>query len=124
MVNNVRLATVSLGLALALGAAQAYPGMEKGGHPACPMKVKGAQVQVQKTETGVVIRVTGKDKATIGRIQAAAGDLARHHGTQGCPDGEENCGGPVRYGCPMKDYVGPMTSDGRCPKCGMNLEKL
>ncbi|OGS05409.1 MAG: hypothetical protein A3G41_04445 [Elusimicrobia bacterium RIFCSPLOWO2_12_FULL_59_9] len=27
------------------------------------------------------------------------------------------------YACPMGDYRGPMTSDGRCPKCGMTLQK-
>jgi len=24
--------------------------------------------------------------------------------------------------CPMGDYSGPNTKDGRCPKCGMNLK--
>lgn len=27
------------------------------------------------------------------------------------------------YACPMGDYRGPMTQDGRCPKCGMKLQK-
>lgn len=27
------------------------------------------------------------------------------------------------YVCPMGDYSGPRTGDGRCPKCGMNLQK-
>lgn len=27
------------------------------------------------------------------------------------------------YACPMGDYHGPMTQDGRCPKCGMTLQK-
>lgn len=27
------------------------------------------------------------------------------------------------YACPMGDYRGPKTPDGRCPKCGMNLQK-
>jgi hypothetical protein len=27
------------------------------------------------------------------------------------------------YACPMGDYEGPMTKDGRCPKCGMQLQK-
>lgn len=25
--------------------------------------------------------------------------------------------------CPMGDYSGPKTADGKCPKCGMDLEK-
>ncbi len=25
--------------------------------------------------------------------------------------------------CPMGDYSGPQTKDGKCPKCGMNLVK-
>lgn len=27
------------------------------------------------------------------------------------------------YVCPMGDYSGPNTPDGRCPKCGMDLQK-
>ena len=26
------------------------------------------------------------------------------------------------YSCPMGDYKGPQTKDGKCPKCGMNLK--
>ncbi|MBI5622733.1 MAG: hypothetical protein HY924_03035 [Elusimicrobia bacterium] len=28
------------------------------------------------------------------------------------------------YACPMKDYSGPGTKDGRCPQCGMALSKI
>ena len=27
------------------------------------------------------------------------------------------------YVCPMGDYEGALTKDGRCPKCGMQLQK-
>lgn len=27
------------------------------------------------------------------------------------------------YACPMGDYRGPNTLDGKCPKCGMMLQK-
>ncbi len=29
----------------------------------------------------------------------------------------------VVWVCPMGDYSGPQTKDGKCPKCGMNLVK-
>ncbi|OGF53492.1 MAG: hypothetical protein A2452_06720 [Candidatus Firestonebacteria bacterium RIFOXYC2_FULL_39_67] len=29
----------------------------------------------------------------------------------------------MQYVCPMRDYKGDKTVDGRCPKCGMSLEE-
>ncbi|MBI4375095.1 MAG: hypothetical protein HY549_01470 [Elusimicrobia bacterium] len=39
-----------------------------------------------------------------------------------CAPGSK-CAGEATYICSMGDYSGPMTKDGRCPKCGMTLQK-
>lgn len=114
---------------------------DKGKHAgACPMRVSGAKVNVVNIDSGVVIHVTAGDAATIARIQAAAagagaGDSAqsgcKHCGdaaasppqTESSCEKEGSCGDAKTavYVCAMGDYSGPMTKDGRCPKCGMAL---
>ncbi len=38
--------------------------------------------------------------------------------------GKKKAAAPIaQYVCPMGDYSGPMTKDGRCPKCGMALQE-
>lgn len=106
----------------------------------CPMRVSGAKVNVVNIDSGVVIHVTAGDAATVARIQAAAaesgtGDSA-HSGCKHCggaaaghPPAETSCAhgdscGEAKaavYVCPMGDYSGPKTPNGRCPKCGMRL---
>lgn len=109
---------------------------------ACPMRVAGAKVNVVNIDSGVVIHVTAGDAATVARIQAAAagsdaGDSARS-GCKHCdgaaasrPRSEPSCAhgdscGDAKadvYACSMGDYSGPLTKDGRCPKCGMALSR-
>jgi len=80
------------------------------GHPEmCPITIEGAVVQVSNVEKGVKILVTAQDPATIKKIQEAAAGMAQKQDI---------------YVCPMGEYRGPKTKDGRCPKCGMNLQKL
>lgn len=117
---------------------------DKGKHAgACPMRVSGAKVNVVTIDSGVVIHVTADDAATVARIQAAAaGSGAGESAHSGC----KHCGGAAAnptpaessscahgdscgdakaavYACSMGDYSGPLTKDGRCPKCGMALSR-
>ena len=61
---------------------------------------------------GMTLRLQPQAKA-----QAGAGAKAAQPAAKGAAAQE---GG---YVCPMGDYSGPRTKDGRCPKCGMNLQK-
>lgn len=109
-------------LALAAGESAKEKGNHAGG---CPMHVSGAKVSVVEIGSGVVIHVTGGDAVTVARIQAAAAGLgAEASAKSGC----KHCGGAAAgaamaavYVCPMGEYSGPKTKDGRCPKCGMAL---
>lgn len=105
---------------------------EMGNHAqAGPMHVAGAKVSVANIDSGVVIHVTGTDAATIAKIQAAAAaagsgeGAASKHGCKHCAGhGAARPAGAAKAGvftCSMGDYSGPMTKDGRCPKCGMAL---
>lgn len=117
---------------------------ENGKHAgACPMRVSGAKVNVVNIDSGVVIHVTAGDTATVARIQAAAAGSgegsAAHSGCKHCggaaasqPPAEssscahgDSCGDAKAdvYACSMGDYSGPLTKDGRCPKCGMALSR-
>lgn len=139
-----RIALVVGALLLAMGGgALALAGessKDKGKHAgACPMRVPGAKVNVVNIDSGVVIHVTADDAATVAKIQAAAAGSdaggSAHSGCKHCgaaagkPPAEASCAhgdscGDAKaavYVCPMGDYSGPMTKDGRCPKCGMKL---
>lgn len=99
----------------------------------CPMHVAGAKVSVVNIDSGVVIHVTGGDAESVAKIQAAAAGLGG--GESSAKAGCKHCSGhgaaaPAPAGakagvwaCPMGDYSGPRTKDGRCPKCGMNLSE-
>lgn len=137
VVGSLLLAVVGGALAFAEG-----PGSKQNAKPAgsCPMRVPGAKVSVVDIDSGVVIHVTGGDAATVARIQAAAAGLG---GSSSAQSECKHCGGGAAsqpqaapscthggacgdakaavYACPMGDYSGPMTKDGRCPKCGMAL---
>ena len=43
----------------------------------CPAHVDGAKVKVEKTDEGVVIRISAKDKDAVAKIQAAAEKMAK-----------------------------------------------
>ena len=116
---------------------------DKGKHAgACPMRVSGANVNVVNLDSGVVFHVTAGDAATVARIQAAAAGTgagaSAHSGCKHCggaaaspPPAESSCAhgdscGDAKadvYACSMGDYSGPLTKDGRCPKCGMALSR-
>lgn len=101
----------------------------------CPMHVAGAKVSVVKIDSGVVIHITGGDAATVANIQAAGANASAGaaSGKAGCKDcaghgaAKQEAGKAASaakagvYACAMGDYSGPMTKDGRCPKCGMAL---
>ncbi|MEK7288174.1 MAG: heavy metal-binding domain-containing protein [Elusimicrobiota bacterium] len=109
------LLTMALGLA-AMAANDSYK-KKPGHHPACPMKIEGAEVRVDNIESGVVVHITAEDPAVVKNIQDTASRMVQHH--------SQKKGGAKKeiYSCPMNDYSGSQTKDGRCPKCGMNLEK-
>ncbi|HAH06136.1 MAG TPA: hypothetical protein DCM05_06350 [Elusimicrobia bacterium] len=90
---------------------------------ACLMRIEGAETKVEKTAQGVVISVTGKDAQTVAKIQAAAADIGKGCDcSKGCPMMKGDKVG--KFSCPMKGcYHGEKTKDGKCPKCGMKLEK-
>lgn len=88
----------------------------KGQH-VCPMKIEGAQVNIENIADGVIIRITSRNKETIKTIQEAALKMKAHR-TTSTQDTKKEV-----WVCPMGCYEGPKTNDGRCPKCGMNLEK-
>ncbi|MBI5238891.1 MAG: hypothetical protein HY926_00320 [Elusimicrobia bacterium] len=130
------IAGLSVLAALLVAGAQAKEGHEghHGPKALCPMHINGAQVQVTDTDGGVTISITAKDPAAVKEIQAAA---AAHAALKkaGCPCCAGKAAQQTRpgkgtaseavYACPMKGcYKGPNTKDGRCPHCGMNLQKL
>lgn len=122
VLGTLALALAGGSYALACEAHAKQGGKHEGG---CPMHVAGAVVKVEKVDGGVVIRVTGADAATVAKIQAAGEKTAAAGpGKTGCA----KCAGKTAsapkagvYACSMEDYAGPMTKDGRCPKCGMAL---
>lgn len=95
---------------------------------ACPMHMEGVETKVENTADGVNIKISAKDKAVVEKLQAEA----KGHVGQGCAcckgkmkgkaaKGDDKAAG---FSCPMKGcYTGPNTKDGRCPHCGMKLEK-
>ena len=140
--NKKALAVGALMLAIAWGAVAMaeQAAMKAKTEGACPMRVSGAKVNVVNIDMGVVIHVTADDAATVAAIKTSAAGLGSGHGGHsGCkhcggamkkqtqPESScghgESCGGSKEgvYACSMGDYAGPMTKDGRCPKCGMSL---
>ncbi|MBI5624323.1 MAG: hypothetical protein HY924_11135 [Elusimicrobia bacterium] len=95
----------------------------------CPYKVPGAEVKVINIDNGVTITITAKEPAAVKQIQEAAANVSQH--LQACPSrdkGEQvkgkDAGKAKTYECPMKGcYTGEKTKDGKCPHCGMKLEK-
>lgn len=59
-----------------------------------------------------------------GEATATAPVAKKKAAESSCSQGAD-CGGEkqVTYVCPMGHYSGPLTKDGRCPKCGMTLQK-
>ena len=115
------IATAALAVVFT-GAAQSEKahGKSGAGHPVmCPMMIEGAVVQVVNVGQGVTIQITAQDPATVKKIQTAAEEMGRHHAMRGLTGAAKQ----GVYLCPMKCYTGPKTKDGRCPKCGMDLQK-
>ncbi|MFA6317048.1 MAG: hypothetical protein WC943_06485 [Elusimicrobiota bacterium] len=124
--------------------AKLVPASAEGQHGAhgkamtCPVHVQGAEVKVANTAYGVVIEITGKEPGIIKEIQAAAASHAgmKHEACSCCGEKAVKAAKKIKgakagesksqaelYVCSMGCYKGPKTEDGRCPKCGMNLEK-
>lgn len=104
-------------------------GDKKEGGMTCPSHVKGAETKVTNTEDGVTISITARDKAVVKQIQEAAVHMGK--GGHECKDCEAKAKGANKdgkkalYQCPMKGcYKGDNTKDGKCPHCGMKLEKV
>lgn len=96
--------------------------------PMSPMKVAGASVEVINTKTGVIVYIDGEQRDVVRRIQRRAADAKEIHEHACSCQGKSKRSKTRRkkgalYTCSMGDYVGPMTKDGRCPKCGMKLHK-
>jgi len=100
-------------------------------HAGCPTSVKGAEVKVENTADGVVIRITAKDKKSVEKIQSQA---AKHFGKKECPQcAALKCSGKCDLCAGKKTgekavYACPMSCDksdkpGKCKKCGMKLKK-
>ncbi|MBI4425833.1 MAG: hypothetical protein HY554_19035 [Elusimicrobia bacterium] len=63
-------------------------------------------------------QLTAKKRANLQK------QLKKLNGQKGRMTGARNAAGDqATYVCAMGDYSGPMTKDGRCPKCGMTLQK-
>lgn len=100
---------------------------------ACPMHMEGVEKKVENTADGITITITSKDKAVVEKLQAHAKDEGgecckakmkggkhEHGKADKATKGDKAAG----FSCPMKGcYTGPNTKDGRCPHCGMKLEK-
>lgn len=67
---------------------------------------------VNRSGSGWVVRQT--------TVHAVAGKPRVAQKAAAPPLKKSGAGGAV-FICPMGDYSGPKTPDGRCPKCGMNL---
>ncbi|MBI5244141.1 MAG: hypothetical protein HY922_10785 [Elusimicrobia bacterium] len=125
---------VSVVAVVLAGAAQAEKarGKSGAGHPAmCPMHIEGATVKIENVDDGVMIRITAKDPEVVNKIQETAANkvkegpcscCSKHGGKEQATKKKEK--GETIYSCPMGCYKGPKTKDGRCPKCGMMLNKI
>jgi len=96
--------------------------------PMSPMKVTGASVEVINTKTGVIVYIDGEQGDVVSSIQRRAADAKEMHEHACACSGKTQTSRTKRrtkalYSCSMGDYAGPMTKDGRCPKCGMKLHK-
>ena len=85
--------------ALACAAHAKEKGKRTGG---CPMHADGAKAAATKGKTG-------------------CSKCAGHRASKKEAGKEVSAEKAGVYVCSMEDYAGPMTKDGRCPKCGMAL---
>lgn len=88
---------------------------ESGKHLMCPMMLEGADVEITNIKNGVMVKITSKDPAVVKKIQEQTAKMKEHSSK---PKETKEV-----WICTMGCYEGPKTKDGRCPKCGMNLEK-
>lgn len=98
---------------------------------ACPASVEGAQVSVENTADGVIVKFTAKDPAAVKKLQETAAEHFQNKGKcPDCKDGAkcEKCKAGKKGGerkgkwvCPMG--CGAFDKPGKCSKCGMDLEK-
>ncbi|MBI5622738.1 MAG: hypothetical protein HY924_03060 [Elusimicrobia bacterium] len=127
----VTLFWAKLGPAVAEAGHEGHHG-EHGKAMMCPAHVEGAQVKVDNTADGVVITITAQDPKAVKDIQVAAAHMGMkeagcsccgHKASKAAKGKEASKSKGEIYVCSMGCYKGPKTADGRCPKCGMNLEK-
>lgn len=122
------IGVLSLSIAAGVWAAKGskHKGHEEQSGMMCPMHITGAKVKVKNTKTGVIIYITAVEKLpdVVKKIQMAAAHMKE---SKCCPyssgKAHEAKGKKALWVCPMGDYEGPMTKDGRCPNCGMKLKK-
>lgn len=89
--------------------------------PACPGRVPGTEIKLENTTEGARVTMTGKTPEVIKKIQAAS---AKEHLKTGCPDKaghKKEAKASKKYTCPMN--CAQSDSPGKCPKCGMPMEK-
>ena len=112
---------------------RAEHGEHKGKKGGCPGQIAGAEVVVENSADGVIVRISAKDPAVVTQIQEKAAEHFKKKdgkcpgckGDKKCP----KCAGKgkkgemkAKYVCPMKDG-GMGDKPGKCPKCGMDMKK-
>lgn len=87
----------------------------------CPTAVPGAKTEVQNTSDGIKVTVTGKDPATVRKIQEASAKEHPAAAERPAAKGAKKVAMAHKYACPM----GCAESDkpGKCPKCGMQMKE-
>lgn len=91
--------------------------------PTCPRAIPGAKTSVKNIKGGILVTITGKDTASVKKIQAAA--AAEHkgsHGTDAHAAKKHTAKKAKSYMCAMKCVKSP--KPGKCPKCGMPMEEV
>lgn len=86
----------------------------------CPMKVEGAEVNVENTPDGVRIEIKSNDPAKAKEIQEKASHVREHMRLPAVTAAPTAQAGEA-YACPMGDFAS--NAPGKCPTCGMDLVK-
>lgn len=89
------------------------------GHAFCPMQVKGAEIKVENTADGAVLRITSNDPKVVKRIQEQCAKMQEDHSKI-----KQESSGSKKFVCPMKcEGIKTYEKSGKCPKCNMDMEK-
>ena len=113
------------------GDKEAKGGHHGKGHNACPSSVEGAQIAVENTADGVLVKFTAKDPAAVKKLQETAAEHFKGKGMcpnckegkqcADCKAGKKGHDKKERWVCPMNCETS--SKPGKCSKCGMDLKK-